>query len=112
MIDILVMSEREMNVVESAIRFVNAAFGLIPADFAVRVGGEKFRKNNLLGISTAHGKRISDHGPLRLAVKTQHFPEIVDEAGENEPARMAVFANCFGGLQQVLDLRQVRIRIA
>ena len=36
----------------------------------------------------------------------------MDKSGENEPARMAVFSNRFRGLQQVIDLRQVRIGIA
>src|SRR5215467_9666780 len=112
LINIFVVAKREMDVVEAAVRFIDAVLGLIASDFAVGVGREKFRENDFAGIGTAHWKRIAHYSPLRLAVKTQHLAEVVHEAGEYEPARMAVFADRFGGLQQMLYLRQVGVGIA
>jgi hypothetical protein len=36
----------------------------------------------------------------------------MNEADQHHPARMTIFADCFGGLQKMLDLGQVSVRIA
>ena len=62
--------------------------------------------------AAADRKGVADDGPLRLAEQAQHLAEVVDEAGEDEPARLAVGANGLGRLQRVLDLGEVDVGIA
>src|SRR4029077_13562076 len=104
--DVLVMPKREVNVVEAAIRLVNATFCLVTANFAVGVSRKKFRENDLLGVRAANRESIAHHGPLWLTVKTKDFPEVVQEARQDEPTRMAVLPDCFRGLKEMLDLSQ------
>jgi hypothetical protein len=49
---------------------------------------------------------------LRFAVEAQDLAEIVDEARDDEPARLVRAPDGFRGLQGVLDLREVHVRIA
>ena len=53
-------------------------------------------------LSSLTGVGVADDGPLRLAPQAQDLAEVVDQAGQDEPARVAVAANGLGGLQQVL----------
>ena len=85
---------------------------MIFGHFAVGVGGEKFRENNLIGIRAAHGEGVADDSPLRFAIETENFAKIMHEASEHHPIRVAVFANGFGRLKEMLNLRQVGIGIA
>ena len=55
---------------------------------------------------------VADDAPLGLAPKAKDLPEIVDETGEDEPAGMAVFADGFRGLEEVLDLGEIGVGIA
>src|SRR5207253_680156 len=97
------MPEREMHLVEPAVRFIDAVLGLILGDLRVRIGGEECRENHLVGIRTSHWERVTHDRPLRLTIKAEHFSQIMHKARENEPARMAVLANRLGSLQKVLD---------
>lgn len=109
LINVLVVAERKMNFIEAAIRFVDAIFGLILRNFAVGVGGEEFGENDVRRISAADRERIAHDGPLRLPVKAKNFSEIMQKTGEDKPARITIFANCFGSLQQVLDLGEIGV---
>src|SRR5215472_12007260 len=106
------MPEREMHLVEAAVRFVDAVLGLVLGDLRVRIGSKEFRENHLSGIRTSHWEGVTYDRPLRLTIKAEHLSQVMHKAGENEPTRMAILANRFGSLQQVLDLAQVRVRIA
>ena len=57
-------------------------------------------------------KGVAHHGPLRLAPEAKDLPEVVNEAREDEPAWMAVLADLLGRLEQMFELRKVRVRIA
>jgi len=57
-------------------------------------------------------KRIADDCPLRLAVEAKDFAEIMNQPGENEPARMAIAPDLFGGLEEMIELGKVRVGIA
>src|SRR2546423_1102645 len=75
--DVFVVSKGEVNFVEPAIRLVHAVFCLILADITVWVGRKKVRENNLLGVCAANREGIAHYGPLRLAVQTKNFSEVV-----------------------------------
>jgi hypothetical protein len=49
---------------------------------------------------------------LRLAEEAEDFAEVVDEGGEDEPARASVGAGGFGGLDEVLDLGEFGVGVA
>src|SRR5215472_11540521 len=98
-----------MDVVEAAVRFINTVLGLKLSHSAVRIRGEIFRKDNFGRVGTADGKCVPYHCPLRLTIQAEDLTEVVNEARENEPARVAIFSNRFSRLQQVLDLRQVGV---
>jgi hypothetical protein len=66
--DVLVVSEREMNLVEAAIGFVNAELRLIFGNFAIGVSRKEFRENNLVGIRATDREGVAYNGPLRLSV--------------------------------------------
>src|SRR5207244_10638674 len=78
LIDIFVMSKREVHAIETAVRFVDAILGLVIRNRAIGVGGEEFRKNDLIRVSAADGEGIADYGPLGLAIEAEHFSKIVD----------------------------------
>src|SRR5215467_2697172 len=101
-----------MNFVEATIRLIDAILGLILGNSTIGICPEEFRENNIGRIGAADGEGITYDGPLRLAIQAENFSEIVQETRENEPARMTVFANCFGSLKQVFDLGEVGVGIA
>src|SRR6266699_2297473 len=112
LIDVFVVSKREMDLIEPAVRFVDAIIGLVFGNRAIGIGGKEFRKNDLLRESASDRERITHYGPLGLPVETEHFAEIVHKTGQNEPARMTILANRFGGLQEMFDLGQIGVGIA
>src|SRR5437763_16998391 len=69
-------------------------------------------KNNTIGPRTADWKRIPNDGPLRLPIKAKNFAKIVNEACQNEPARMAIAADLLRSLEQMIQLGKVCIGIA
>ena len=85
---------------------------LVLGHVAIRIVGEELGKDDFVRIRAADRERITDHGPLRLAVQAENLAQVVDQTGQDEPARMAVAANGFGRLQAVLDLREVGIGVA
>src|SRR3989475_11871447 len=95
LIDVLVVSEREVDLIEAAVRFVDAILGLVLGNLAIGIGGKEFRENDLIRVSTADREGIAYYGPLRLPIQAEHFSKIVHKAGENEPARMTILANRF-----------------
>src|SRR2546429_5701074 len=72
------MPEREMHLVEPAVRFIDAVLGLILGDLRVRIGGEECRENHLVGIRTSHWERVTHDRPLRLTIKRseEHTSEL------------------------------------
>ena len=49
---------------------------------------------------------------MRLAEEAEDLAEVVDEAGDDEPARLIGGANGLGRLHRVLDLGEIDVRIA
>ena len=58
------------------------------------------------------GEGVADHRPLGLAKEAEQLAEVVDEPGQDEPARPSVRPERLRGLQGVVDLREVEIGIA
>ena len=93
----------------SGLRHLGHHWGAI---LAVGIGLKELVEDNLIGIRTADRKSIADHGPLRLAMEAEDLANIVNQASQNEPARMPVSAYSLGSLQQMLNLCKVRVRVA
>ena len=62
--------------------------------------------------SGSQPERISDDRPLRLTEQAENLAEIVHEAGDDEPPGLARRTDRFGGLEGVLDMREIDVRIA
>ena len=72
----------------------------------MRVGifSKKLVVNDPLVEPAADRKCVADNRPLRLAVKAEHFAEVVHQTGQHKPVFVSVGTNRLGGLQQVLKL--------
>src|SRR5690348_16205047 len=68
LIDVFIMPKGKVDLIESTVRLVDSILGLVVSDFAIRVGGEEFRKDNLIRVGAAHGEGVTHHCPLGLAV--------------------------------------------
>ena len=112
LVDVFVMTEGKVNAIETAIGLINAVPGLERRILSVRIGNEEFGKNDFAGVGTTDRESVSDDGPLRLAIKAENLAKVVQESGEDKPARMTVLADGFGGLEEMFKLGKVRIGIA
>src|SRR5437899_2038033 len=79
---------------------------------AVGVLGEELMENDFVRPGAPDRKCIADHCPLWFAEEAKDFAKIVDQSGENEPARVAVVPDLLGGLEQMFELRKIGIGIA
>src|SRR5258708_37662651 len=80
LIDVFVMSKREMDLSEPAVRFVDAILGLVIGDLGIRVGGTEFWENDLIRVSTAGREAIAHHCPLVFPIQPEHFSKIMCKA--------------------------------
>src|SRR6266700_276517 len=112
MINVFVMSPGKLDLVQAAAFLVNAKSRLIAGIVAVRIVREELEEHNLVRITTTRWVRVTHDGPLRFAPEAKHLAEIVDHARQNEPARVAVGADLLSRLQQVLELREIGVRVA
>lgn len=113
MIQILVVAPRQHHVVHAAAGGVDAVLRAVHRVHRVRVQPETLRVDDALVERAADGERVADDVPLALrVVEEQQLAQVVDEARELHPARLAVAPDRLGALQQVLDLAQRRVRVA
>jgi hypothetical protein len=111
-VEVLVVTPAQHNVIKSAARQVDAM--LCTVDFVVEVGVvlECIRVDDTLVKGTAHRECVADHVPLTLCVvEEEKLAQVVDETDELHPARLAVPADGFGGLEEVIDLGEGCIRV-
>src|SRR5579883_2121256 len=106
------MAPGEMYAVQAPALAVDAARCLVLWNLTVRIVGEEFREDDVIREGTTDGESIAHDGPLRLAEQTENLAEIVNQSGQDEPARPAIAADGFRCLHQVLNLAQFRIGIA
>src|SRR4051812_25698344 len=90
---------------------VNTVFGIITFVVTIRVIGKKFWVNYLARKLAAYRERIANHVPLRFAKQAEHFTQVVYKTCEYEPIGMPVRADGLGGLQQMLQLIEVSVRV-
>ncbi len=100
-----------MDVIQAAIGFIDAEFGVVTLVVRIRVSSEVFGINDLIGMSATHRKSVADHGPLRLVEKAKHLAHVVHQSYQYEPIRVSVGANGFGSLQQMLPLVEVSVGV-
>src|SRR5438067_3622273 len=101
-----------MHLIEAAVWLIDAVPRAVNRVVGVGICLEILRKHDLIGVCAPYREGIAHNAPLWLTPQAQHFAKVVDEAGQNKPARMPIPANGLGGLQQVFDLGEVRVRIA
>src|SRR5436305_13555003 len=105
------MAEGHVDAIETAVRVVDAVLRLISRNGGVRVVAEVLGKDDLIGPSTADRKCVTNNAPLLLSIQAEALAEVMNEADQHHPAWMAIAADGFGGLQDVLDLGEVGVRI-
>src|ERR1043166_2528343 len=101
-----------MHVVEPDTFLVNAGTRLVFCVLRVGIVFEEILEHDAVGVAATDRERIAYDGPLRLAIKAKNFSEVVNETCENKPARLSIATNLLRGLQQVFELRHVRVRVA
>ena len=110
-IKIFVVAPGEFNAIETGVLLIEAEAGLVTRILAVGIVSEEFVENDFFGIRAADRESVADHSPLRFAKETENLAEIMDQAGQDEPARMTVAADLFGGLEEVIELGEIGVGI-
>lgn len=114
-VEVLVVAPAEHDVVEAASLGVDAELGAVHGVSRVRVGGKRLGEDDALVKGAADGEGVADNVPLALRLevfKEDHeLAQVVDEAGDLHPARLAVAADGLGRLQEVLNLGERRVRV-
>lgn len=112
-VEVLIMSPGEHDIIQTAVRAVDAelrAVDLVPVVRVILKGLGAV--DNAVVKGTAHGEGIADNIPLATGVEEEEqFAEIVDQARELHPARLAVTPDGLGGLEEVVDLREGSVRV-
>lgn len=114
-VEVLVVAPAEHDVVEADAGRVDAELGAVDGVVVVRVALEGVRVDAALVEAAADGEGVADAVPLALreAVPEEHqLAQVVDQARQLHPARLAVAPHRLGALQQVVDLPQLRVRVA
>ena len=106
-VEILVVAPGHVDVVQPAARLVDPALGLVFGHVPVGVVLEELVEDDLLGVAAADREGVAHDGPLGLAQEAEDLAQVVDQAGEDEPAGMAVGPDGLGGLHQVFNLGEL-----
>ena len=112
MIQILVMPPGERHLVQAASLLVHPQPRLVARFIPVWIGLKKLMKHDPIRPGAPNRKGVSDHRPLRFAVEAKNLSQIMNQAGQDKPTRMPVLADVLGGLEQMVQLREVRVGIA
>ena len=111
--DVAVVAEGHVHVFEAAVGLVDAVERLILGHELIGVFCEVLGEDDVGGPGAADGEGVSDDAPLWFAVETKTLAEVVEmKLGEDHPARLTVTTHGFGGLQEMLDLREVGVGVA
>src|SRR5579872_2592364 len=101
-----------MDIFQAAVWLIDSKLRLVFGNIPVGIPSEVFRKDDLIGPGASHGEGVTYDTPLRLSIQAKAFAKVMDKSNQDHPAGMTVFADRLGGLQEMLDLRQVGIWIA
>src|SRR5213594_3079502 len=77
----------------------------------VGIIGKKVVEDDAVRPGAAYWKSVAHHGPLRFPVKAKDLSQVMNQSGQNEPAWTAIVADLLGGLQQMVELGKVGVRI-
>src|SRR5207249_1125226 len=101
-----------VNVFQAAIRLVDPTLRLVFRNVRIRISAEVFGKDDLIGPGAPHRECVAYDPPLWLSVQAKALSEVMDESNQHHPAGVTVPADGLRGLQEVLDLGEVSVRIA
>src|SRR5580765_7120057 len=96
-----VVAKGHVNVFQATMRFIDAVLGLVFRYVPIGVILEILRKYNLICPGTAHWKGVSYYSPLGFAVQAETLAQIMNEAHQNHPSRLAVTTHRLRRLQKV-----------
>jgi hypothetical protein len=110
-VKILVMTPREHDVVKTTVGRVDAELGVKVGVDSIGVSlGKCIRVDDLIRESTANGESITNNVPLSLSLefgkKEHQLAKVVNETSQLHPSRLAIAANSFSRLEEMLDLRE------
>jgi hypothetical protein len=93
-VEILIMSPRQHDVVHSAARYVDAMLGAVDVVIVVGITLEGVGVDDALVEGAADRECVADNVPLALGVvEEEQLAQVVDQADELEPAGLAVAAD-------------------
>lgn len=110
-VEVLIVTPREHDIVQSAARRVDTELGAVDGVVIVRVVLEGLGAVDDAVIETkTDGESVTNDIPLALCVEeVEQLAQVVDEAGQLHPAGLAVAADSFCGLEEVLDLGEAGV---
>ena len=111
-VDVLVVAPRQVDAVEAGVFLVDAEARGHHGVPAVGVQVKIFGIDAPIGELAADRERIPDYRPLRFAEMAEQLSQVVDQAGDDQPAWLPGAAHRLCGLQRVFDLREVHVGIA
>src|SRR5438552_3643593 len=101
-----------MDIFQAAVWLIDPILRLVFGSVGVRITAEVFGKDDLIGPGASHWERVAYDPPLWLSVQAEALPEVMDKSNQHHPAGVTILADGRGGLQQMLDLREIGIWIA
>lgn len=113
-VQILIVAPAHDEILHAALRGINPVAGGIDLVSVVRVRREGLGAvDDGRTVGAPDGEGITHHVPLALAaVEEEHqLAEVVDQSGQLHPAGFPIAADGLGGLEQVLDLAELRVRV-
>jgi len=101
------MSPAQHEILEAAALCIDAQPGAVDGVSGVGVTREGLGIDDACGEGAADDEGVAHDVPLALrAEEEQQLAQVVDQGGQLHPARLAVAPACFGGLQEVRELRE------
>lgn len=115
-VEVLVVSPREHDVIKTTVGRVDAELGVEVGVDSIRVSlGKALRVDDLVRESTTNGESVANNVPLSLSLelgKEKHqLAKVMDEASELHPSRLAIAANSLSRLEKMLDLGEGGVRV-
>jgi hypothetical protein len=112
-VEILVVSPAQHDVVEAAAGGIDAVLGAVDLVIVVSIGFEGLvAVDDLVVKGAADWEGVADDVPLALGVEeVQQLAKVVYQARELHPAWFSIFAHRLGSLQEMLDLGERGVRV-
>jgi len=112
MVEIFIVAPAQHDIVQAAAGWINPVFGAVDLVPTVGIVGERARVDDALIEPAADRESVAHYIPLAPGVvEEEELAQIVDQTRQLEPFGLAISADCLGGLQEMLDLAERRVRI-